>query len=85
VIDLWYSDQTACHRKSEKEEEDKELLNDGEMAGDGSETLFVFEELPSCELPLQGLNWMVSFHHDSLNGILADKMVPISLIPSYPN
>ncbi len=24
---------------------------------------------------LQGLNWMVSLHHNGLNGILADEMV----------
>lgn len=24
---------------------------------------------------LQGLNWLVSLHHNSLNGILADEMV----------
>lgn len=24
---------------------------------------------------LQGLNWMISLHHNGLNGILADEMV----------
>ena len=28
---------------------------------------------------LQGLNWMVSLHHNGLNGILADEMVCIPL------
>lgn len=28
---------------------------------------------------LQGLNWMVSLHHNGLNGILADEMVRFSL------
>jgi SWI/SNF-related matrix-associated actin-dependent regulator of chromatin subfamily A member 5 len=28
---------------------------------------------------LQGLNWMVQLHHNGLNGILADEMVPIFL------
>ena len=32
---------------------------------------------------LQGLNWMVSLHHNGLNGILADEMVSLySLRPS---
>ena len=26
---------------------------------------------------LQGLNWMVSLHHNGLNGILADEMVRV--------
>ena len=31
---------------------------------------------------LQGLNWMVSLHHNGLNGILADEMVCTSdLLP----
>ena len=28
---------------------------------------------------LQGLNWMVSLHHNGLNGILADEMVSVLL------
>ena len=32
---------------------------------------------------LQGLNWMVSLHHNGLNGILADEMVRTSLARSF--
>ena len=32
---------------------------------------------------MHGLNWMVSLHHNGLNGILADEMVRISFAPSY--
>jgi len=31
---------------------------------------------------LQGLNWMVSLHHNGLNSILADEMVRMSFHPS---
>ncbi|KZT18698.1 SNF2 family DNA-dependent ATPase [Neolentinus lepideus HHB14362 ss-1] len=73
-------DHNARHRKSEKEE-DEELLKGGALAADDEDDQpFVFEESPSFingmmrPYQLQGLNWMVSLHHNGLNGILADEM-----------
>ena len=70
------SKRTTRRRKTEKEE-DEELLNDEET--EESEAT-VFTESPKYingtlrEYQVQGLNWLVSLHENSISGILADEM-----------
>ncbi|KAJ3550827.1 hypothetical protein NMY22_g187 [Coprinellus aureogranulatus] len=72
------SEPGARHRKSEREE-DEELLKETADPDDEDQP-YVFETSPSFingtmrPYQLQGLNWMVSLHHNGLNGILADEM-----------
>ncbi|KZW00246.1 hypothetical protein EXIGLDRAFT_639641 [Exidia glandulosa HHB12029] len=74
------ADKNARHRKSEKEEDD-ELLRETNKEDEDDEQPFVFEESPTYikggkmrDYQVQGLNWMVSLHHNGMNGILADEM-----------
>ncbi|KAJ2913667.1 hypothetical protein MD484_g6769, partial [Candolleomyces efflorescens] len=73
------AESSARRRKTEKEE-DEELLKDTEMEMEEGDQPYVFETSPSFingqmrPYQLQGLNWMVSLHHNGLNGILADEM-----------
>jgi hypothetical protein len=44
-------------------------------------TLFAVIQGEMRGYQLQGLNWMVSLHHNGLNGILADEMVRVLITP----
>jgi SNF2 family DNA or RNA helicase len=54
-------------------------------AGSVSEPFFAVIDGEMRGYQLQGLNWMVSLHHNGLNGILADEMVRVSFVSSYSN
>ncbi|ORY26420.1 hypothetical protein BCR33DRAFT_726284 [Rhizoclosmatium globosum] len=66
-------------RRMTEKEEDEALLQQDEAEVD--ETLHVFDESPAYvaggkmrDYQIQGLNWLVSLHHNGINGILADEM-----------
>ncbi len=47
---------------------------------DGFLTIIIVIQGTMRPYQLQGLNWMVSLHHNGLNGILADEMVRSSRV-----
>ncbi|KAJ3264367.1 hypothetical protein HDU77_008671 [Chytriomyces hyalinus] len=66
------------HRLTEKEEDEALLEQD---TAEVDETLHVFDESPAYvaggkmrDYQIQGLNWLISLHHNGINGILADEM-----------
>ena len=48
-----------------------------------SQSFFVVIDSETRGYQLQGLNWIVSLHHNGLNNILANAMVRSTLPPSY--
>jgi SWI/SNF-related matrix-associated actin-dependent regulator of chromatin subfamily A member 5 len=68
---------TNSRRRKTEKEEDAELMEDEEHEDDGTTVL---TESPSYvqgklrEYQIQGLNWLISLHDNSLSGILADEM-----------
>ncbi|KAJ3384883.1 hypothetical protein HDU84_002588 [Entophlyctis sp. JEL0112] len=66
------------HRLTEKEEDEALLQQD---AAEDDDSVFVFNESPAYvvggkmrDYQIQGLNWLISLHHNGINGILADEM-----------
>ncbi|KAH3666697.1 hypothetical protein WICMUC_005514 [Wickerhamomyces mucosus] len=70
------SNKNITKRRKTEKEEDAELIQDEEF----EEETTVLTESPSYvhgklrEYQIQGLNWLISLHENSLSGILADEM-----------
>ncbi|KAI9337226.1 SNF2 family N-terminal domain-containing protein [Obelidium mucronatum] len=72
-------DKTVSRRRMTEKEEDEALLQQEDLETD--DTLHVFDESPAYvtggqmrDYQIQGLNWLISLHHNGINGILADEM-----------
>ncbi|ODV73463.1 DNA translocase CYBJADRAFT_150529 [Cyberlindnera jadinii NRRL Y-1542] len=71
------SNKRTSRRRKTEQEEDAELMEDEEHEDDSTTVL---SESPSYvqgklrEYQIQGLNWLISLHENSLSGILADEM-----------
>lgn len=70
------SSRTASRRRKSEKEEDEELLHEEEE----EPLTTVFTESPAYvngelrDYQVQGLNWLISLHENSISGILADEM-----------
>lgn len=76
ILDAHARKGSAGRQRRSEKEEDQELLEDEES----TEAITEFVESPAYvngqlrEYQIQGLNWLVSLHENSLLGILADEM-----------